>query len=136
MKKIFSIILMVVCSLFVMIGVSSCKHEHTVIIDEAIAATCTTTGLSEGSHCAICNEVLQEQYVIEIGEHVVTVITEAIAPTCSTEGQTVAESCSVCGEILSVSEIIPPTEHNVIIDAAVESTCLSSGLTEGSHCSI
>lgn len=37
---------------------------HAVAIDPAVAATCTTTGLTEGSHCTACNEVLTAQQTI------------------------------------------------------------------------
>ncbi|MBE7086464.1 MAG: hypothetical protein E7366_04860 [Clostridiales bacterium] len=37
---------------------------HTPVTDEAIAPTQNTTGLKEGSHCSVCNEVLVEQEVI------------------------------------------------------------------------
>ena len=31
---------------------------HTEVIDEAVTPTCTATGLTEGSHCSVCNETL------------------------------------------------------------------------------
>lgn len=36
-------------------------HEHTVIIDEGVAPTCTAAGLTEGRHCSDCGEVLIPQ---------------------------------------------------------------------------
>lgn len=40
------------------------KQGHTVVIDEAIPATNTEKGLTEGSHCSACGEILvaQEEY--------------------------------------------------------------------------
>ena len=39
-------------------------HGHTVVIDEAVPATETSKGLTEGSHCSECHKVLvaQEEY--------------------------------------------------------------------------
>ena len=37
---------------------------HTVVIDPAVPATETSTGLTEGSHCSVCNEILVPQEVI------------------------------------------------------------------------
>ncbi|MBQ1996183.1 MAG: leucine-rich repeat domain-containing protein, partial [Clostridia bacterium] len=37
---------------------------HTEVIDEAVEATCSSTGLTKGSHCDICGEVIIEQEVI------------------------------------------------------------------------
>ncbi len=39
-------------------------HTHTVVIDKAVAATTTTTGLTEGSHCSVCGDVIVKQEVI------------------------------------------------------------------------
>lgn len=38
--------------------------EHNIVIDEAVAPTCTTEGLTEGSHCSICNTVIVAQDVL------------------------------------------------------------------------
>ena len=37
---------------------------HTEVIDQAKAATCTETGLTEGKHCSVCNTVLVKQNVV------------------------------------------------------------------------
>ena len=38
---------------------------HTVVIDPEIEPTYTTEGLTEGSHCAVCGEILVKQEPIE-----------------------------------------------------------------------
>lgn len=42
---------------------------HTVVVDKAVEATCTKTGLTEGSHCADCLEVLKKQETIPAKGH-------------------------------------------------------------------
>ncbi len=42
---------------------------HTVVIDTAVAATCTNSGLTEGKHCAVCNEVLVARETVAALEH-------------------------------------------------------------------
>ena len=39
-------------------------HGHTVVVDSAVAATATTDGLTEGSHCSVCGETIVAQEVI------------------------------------------------------------------------
>ncbi len=34
---------------------------HTEVVDAAVAATCTETGLTEGKHCSVCDKVLVAQ---------------------------------------------------------------------------
>lgn len=38
---------------------------HTEVIDEAVAPTYDKTGLTEGSHCSVCNTVIKAQEVVE-----------------------------------------------------------------------
>lgn len=46
------------------------KHiNHTEIIDEAIEATCTTAGKTEGKHCSVCGEILANQEIIKAKGH-------------------------------------------------------------------
>ena len=42
---------------------------HTVVTDAAVDATCTETGLTEGCHCSVCNEVLVTQEEVAALDH-------------------------------------------------------------------
>lgn len=59
---------------------------HTAVTDAAVAATCTETGLTEGSHCSVCNEVLVAQETIPALGHAWSTTNCAEAATCTREG--------------------------------------------------
>ena len=106
---------------------------HTSVTDPAVDATCTKTGLTEGSHCSVCGEVLTAQKETSAlghtyGEYVVT--TE---PTCTKAGVE-TKTCSVCGD--KQTRPVAALGHTEVIDPAVAATCTETGLTEGSHCSV
>ena len=109
------------------------EHKHTEVKDEAVSATCTTVGLTEGSHCSECNEIVKKQEEVPALGHSWDkgVITKE--PTCTETGIRTF-TCSVCKE--SKTEVIPAKGHTVVTDPAVPATKTSIGLTEGSHCSV
>ena len=43
-------------------------------------------------------------------------------------------TCTICGS--TKTESIPATGHKTVVDKAVAATCITPGLTEGSHCSV
>ena len=101
---------------------------HIVVKDEAIEATCATTGKTEGSHCDVCNEVLQEQKVIPKKGHTV-VKDEAVEATCTATGKTEGSHCSVCNTVIQAQEIIPKTDHRWDDGEIVtEATCTEAGI--------
>ncbi len=107
---------------------------HTEVIDAAKAPTCTETGLTEGSHCSVCDEVLVAQETVAALGHT-EVIDPAKAATCTETGLTEGKHCSVCDEILVAQTIISAKGHTNVTDPAKAPTCTETGLTEGKHCS-
>ena len=108
---------------------------HTEVVDAAVAATCTTTGLTEGKHCSVCNEVLVPQETVAALGHT-EVVDAAVAATCTTTGLTEGKHCSVCNVVLVAQETVAALGHTEVVDAAVAATCTKTGLTEGKHCSV
>ena len=100
-----------------------------------MAPNCTETGLTEGKHCSVCDEVLVAQTVVPAIGHT-EVIDKAVAPTCTETGLTEGKHCSVCNEVLVAQTVVPAIGHTEVIDAAVAPTCTATGLTEGKHCSV
>ena len=87
------------------------KLGHTVVTDKAVAPTCTETGLTEGSHCSVCNKVLVKQTVVDSLGHTV-VVDKAVDATCTETGLTEGSHCSVCNVVLTKQEVTNALDHN------------------------
>ena len=102
-------------------------------------ATCTETGLTDGKYCSVCNTVLVAQTVVVAKGHIAggTVVENNIAADCENTGSyDKVVYCTVCDVELSRETItVGAFGHNMVTDSAVEPTCTTTGLTEGSHCS-
>ena len=108
---------------------------HTEVTDQRVEPTCTKTGLTEGTHCSVCDEVLTAQKEIPAKGHS-EVIDEGTEPTCTKPGLTEGKHCSVCNEVLVAQKEIPANGHTEVINEGVKPTCTKPGLTEGKHCSV
>ena len=89
---------------------------HTIVTDKAVAATCTTNGKTEGSHCSVCGEVIKAQTVIKATGHKYDNGKITKQPTC-TETGVKTFTCSKCGD--TKTETIKATGHksgNWIVD--------------------
>ena len=70
MKKTRRIILPIAFILLVALALSltacgdPCKNGHKIAIDAAVAATCENDGLTQGSHCTVCNTVIAKQETV------------------------------------------------------------------------
>ena len=89
---------------------NACRHENTESIP-AVDPTCTDTGLTEGTKCADCGEILVAQEEIPALGH-----TEEIIPgtpaTFDEPGLSEGRKCSVCGTVLAQQEELPVLDYN------------------------
>ncbi len=103
-------------------------ENHDIEIDEAVPATCTSAGLTEGKHCTRCDyEVAQEE--IKATGHT-EVIDKAVAPTCTSAGLTEGKHCSVCNTVIvaqTEQSAKGHTEAEAVIENNVDATCTADG---------
>lgn len=91
--------------------VDSGLGDHIEVIDEAVEAGCTATGLTEGKHCSVCNEILLAQTVVNaLGHEEVT--DAAVEPSCAETGLTEGKHCDRCGEILEAQTAVDALGHS------------------------
>ena len=128
-------------------------NGHSEKTLEAVAPTCTATGLTEGKQCTVCSTVLLEQSTVAATGHTYTdnydatcnnegcdfvreadcrhSNTETIAATsatCTATGLTEGKRCKDCQEILTQQEIVPSLGHSYK-SVVTAPTCTAGGYT-------
>ena len=98
-------------------SIKGCNLEHTeeiavnpdnhsnVVTDEAVPATCTAEGKTEGSHCADCKTIIIEQTSTTMLPHEWISDDNATVPTCTQKGQTASKHCENCSATEAAEEI-------------------------------
>ena len=100
--------------------------SHTVVIDAAVPASCTQTGLTEGKHCSDCGMILVKQQTVPTIPH--DFVETLVQPTTATQGYTLCK-CKVCG-YEQKKDFIPPVNSNglaVEVNTA-NKTCVITGI--------
>lgn len=111
-----------------------CVHSE-VEISRGYEATCTSAGLTDGSKCKNCGEIIVEQIAIAIKPHT-EVVDIGFDSTCVSGGITDGKHCSICGAVTAEQTYIPVKAHVEMVMPGSEPTCLATGLGEGKCCSI
>ncbi len=106
---------------------------HSMVTSPAVPATCTSTGLTEGSYCETCGMVVSVQQEIPMLEHV-PVDVPAVEPTCTEKGNTAGTKCSLCNTVLSGCEKITKLGHDIEVRNKVEVTCTTDGFSGDEYC--
>ena len=92
------------------------------------AATCTESGLTEGSRCRRCGATLKAQETIPaLGHSPKTVAGKAA--TCTESGLTEGSVCERCGATLKAQETVSALGHSPKTVSGKAATCTESGLT-------
>ena len=100
--------------------------DHEIEIIPAKAPTCTATGLTEGTKCAICGDIILAQNVVPaLGHSYNAVVT---APDCENGGYT-TYTCSVCDDSYVADEVaaIGHTNGAPVVENNVNPDCVNSG---------
>ena len=81
---------------------------HTEVVDNAVAATCMESGLTEGKHCSVCHSILLAQTIVPAIGHTYGDLVVLTPATCTADGEGRKE-CSSCGNI--ITERLSATGH-------------------------
>lgn len=105
---------------------------HNIVEDHSVESTCSQEGKTTGTHCYDCGKVFIPQFPIPKKEH--NYFNSYTSSATCTEKGLKKYTCSKCR--IEKSEEIPATGHTIVIDKKTEPSCISNGLSEGSHCSV
>ena len=106
---------------------------HTEVIDEAVDATCTATGLTAGQHCDVCGETLVAQQVVPANGHTWSEWTQTKAPNCTEKG-TERRDCDVCDHFETREINALGHDHSTEWTIDLAPTCTTAG-SKSHHCS-
>lgn len=89
------------------------KLAHTEKVVAGTPATCTSTGLTDGKVCEVCDTVLVAQEEIAMIPHTEVEIA-AVAATCTEGGKTAGVKCSVCDTVITAPQDTEALGHNYV----------------------
>ena len=87
---------------------------HTEVIDPAEDPNCTETGLTEGSHCDVCGDIIIAQQVVDANGHTETQV-PSVPAGCTEPGMEAYYTCTVCGGFYSDEDLTVPVEEDSLV---------------------
>ena len=90
--------------------------KHTIVVQPAVEATCTSTGLTEGRYCSVCKYVITAQQETGKKDHEIVSVAPKQA-SCSEPGNQAHWKCRLCGTLFADeagTKTIQPEE--IVID--------------------
>ena len=122
-------------------------NHGLAVTDKSVDATCTATGLTQGSHCSICNEVIVQQNIVPATGHKLTA-TAAKAATCAATGNIAYWTCATCkkyfsdkdgkNEITQAQTVVAKNANNHVGGTEIRNqkaaTCKETGYTGDTYC--
>ncbi|MBO4539378.1 MAG: right-handed parallel beta-helix repeat-containing protein, partial [Clostridia bacterium] len=105
---------------------------HTPAVDAAVAPKCSETGLTQGSHCSVCNVILEEQEEVPALGHDL-VYHNGQAATCTEKGWNAYNTCTRCDYTTYVE--IAALGHDPVHHDGQAATCTEKGWNAYDTCS-
>lgn len=99
---------------------------HTEVTVPGYAATCNSTGLTDGAKCSVCGKTLKEQTVISVLGHDL-IYHLAKDPTCTKPGWAAYESCTRCDYSTYVEIPAAHTPGEAVRENEKAPTCTATG---------
>lgn len=87
------------------------KLAHTPEKIDAIEATCSSYGYTEGEKCAVCGEITVAPKKVKMLDHTWEKVSDGTAATCAQAGVSASYECSVCGAKKG-GNVIPEIGHS------------------------
>lgn len=112
---------------------------HPLVVQPAVKPTCATGGLTEGSYCVLCDQIIDQQQLVPVdttAAHQMTFLKGTMA-TCTENGKTAGAYCELCGHTMMYQNIISPLGHSpeqqlieatLNEDGAVQQVCTTCGM--------
>ena len=108
------------------------KQDHLEIVDPGFEASCSKTGLTDGSHCGFCGVTLTEQTEIPVTDHNWYVDDMEIPATCTTPGH--KAGATYCLNCDYDEDPIPALDHSWMHRDAKKATYSAIGWNAHDYC--